>query len=88
MRDITKAQLTVGLLAFFATMWELVLNVGVGDVLMLAGIVLVQLVVLMLLAYILIALLEWVRVFDLRTNAVLTLVVLVTFRILSSVSIG
>jgi len=85
MREISKAQLTVGLLAFFATMWELVLQ---GSGLALVELLVLQLVVLVVLAYIPIALLEWVRVFDLRTNAVLTLVVLVTFRILSTVRLG
>jgi hypothetical protein len=44
--------------------------------------------VLLVLSYTLIGLLEWVHVFDLRTNAVLTLVVLVAFRILSTVKFG
>ena len=87
MREITKAQVTIGLLAFFATMWELVQHLGSSDILVVFGVMLLQLVVLLVLAYILIALLEWVHVFDMRTNAVLTLVVLVTFRILATVSL-
>jgi len=85
MREITKAQLTVGMLALFATMWELVL--GSSNMVLAVGMVALQGVVLLVLSYTLIALLEWVGVFDLRTNAVLTLVVLVTFRILSTVSL-
>ena len=87
MREITKAQLTVGLLAFFATMWELLLPLTVANMLTVFGLLVVQLVVLLVIAYVLIALLEWVHVFDLRTNAVLTLVVLVAFRILSTVRV-
>lgn len=83
MRDITKAQLTVGLLALFTTMWELVL--GTSNLVIAVEMVALQAVVLLVLSYTLIALLEWVGVFDLRTNAVMVLVVLVTFRILSTV---
>jgi hypothetical protein len=85
MREITKAQLTVGLLALFATMWELAFNSP--NVWLALEIVVLQAVVLLVLSYTLIALLEWVHVFDLRTNAVLTLVVLVTFRMLSTIRI-
>jgi hypothetical protein len=84
MRDITKAQLTIGLLALFTTMWELAF--GSRDLLVALEMVAVQAVVLLVLSYTLIALLEWVGVFDLRTNSVLTLVVLVTFRILTTAS--
>ena len=83
MRDITKAQITVGLLALFATMWELVLNAN--SIVVMLEMLALQFVVMMVLAYTLIALLEWVGVFDLRTNALLTLLVLVTFRLLSTV---
>jgi hypothetical protein len=86
MREITKAQVTVGLLALFATMWELVL--GSSNLWLALGMVVLQGVVLLVLSYTLIGLLEWVHVFDLRTNAVLTLVVLVAFRILSTVKFG
>jgi hypothetical protein len=85
MREITKAQLTVGLLALFATMWELAFNSP--TVWLALEIVVLQAVVLLVLSYTLIGLLEWVHVFDLRTNAVLTLVVLVTFRMLSTIRI-
>ncbi len=83
MRDITKAQLTVGLLALFTTLWGLVL--GTSNLVTAVEMVALQAVVLLVLSYTLIALLEWVGVFDLRTNAVMVLVVLVTFRILSTV---
>lgn len=83
MRDITKAQVTVGLLALFTTMWELAF--GSHDWLVALEMVAIQAVVLLVLSYTLIALLEWVGVFDLKTNSILTLIVLVTFRILSTI---
>lgn len=89
MREITKAQLTIGLLAYFATIWEFVFRLtNTNDVLVTIGIIILQLVLLLVLAYIIIALLEWVKVFDLKTNAVLTLLVLVTFRLLSTAGIA
>ena len=45
MREIAKAQLTVGLLAFFATMWELVIHLGnFTNILVFFGVLLLQLV--------------------------------------------
>ena len=87
MREITKAQLTIGLLAYFATIWEFIFR-SVDDILVTVGIIVLQLILLLVLSYIIIALLEWVKVFDLKTNAILTLLILVTFRLLSTVGIA
>ncbi|MFA5102203.1 MAG: hypothetical protein WC525_03545 [Candidatus Thermoplasmatota archaeon] len=88
MREITKAQLTIGLLAFFATMWDTLLTRSYPDLLYTIGIVVLQLVLLLILAYVIIALLEWVKVFDLKTNAILTLFVLVTLKLLTLLNIS
>ena len=88
MREITKAQLTIGVLAFFATVWDVLLNQSSEAVLYVIGIVVLQLVLLLILSYVIIALLEWVKVFDLKTNAVLTLFVLVTLRLLTILNIS
>lgn len=88
MREITKAQLTIGLLAFFATIWDVLLNQSYDTVLYGIGIVVLQLVLLLILSYVIIALLEWVKVFDLKTNAILTLFVLVTLRLLTILNIS
>jgi hypothetical protein len=89
MREITKAQLTIGLLAYFATIWEFLFRLTNSDnFLITIGIIILQLILLLVLAYIIIALLEWVKVFDLKTNAILTLLILVTFRLLSTVGIA
>ncbi len=85
MRDLTKAQLTIGFLAYFATIWEFVYLRQFPDILTAAGLVVLHLVLLLVLSYVLLAILEWVNIFDLRTNAVLTLLVLVTVRVLTSV---
>ena len=84
MRELTKAQLSIGLLAFFATIWDLLLNRTYVDWLTPAVLFVLQLILLLVLAYVILALLEWVGIFDLKTNAILTLLVLVTVRLLST----
>ncbi len=88
MREITKAQITIGLLAYFATIWDIILNRLYDNVFYAIGIVILQLVLLLILSYVIIALLEWVKVFDLKTNSVLTLLVLVTLKLLTILNLS
>jgi len=82
MQDRLKAQITVGLLAFFASIWVLVEQVRTNSVLMDAIILIfVVLIVMLVLSYILVAILDWINIFDLKTNAILTLIVLIAFMI-------
>jgi len=78
MEDITKAQIAVGLLSFFATIWRIALNQDYSDIANALFIIVVQFVAIMVLSYVLITILEWVDIFDLKTNSILTLVVNVT----------
>ncbi len=87
MREITKAQVTIGLLAFFATFWDVFINQSYSNLFYTIGIVILQLVLLLILSYVIIALLEWVKVFDLKTNSILTLLVLVTLKLLTILNI-
>lgn len=88
MREITKAQITIGLLAFFATIWDVIFTQSYPTPLYAIGMIILQLGLLLLLSYIIIALLEWVKVFDLKTNSILTLFVLVTLRLLTILHIS
>jgi len=88
MRDVMKAQLTIGLLAFFATIWDIWLNRTYANITYTIGLIILQLVLLLILSYVIIALLEWVKVFDLKTNSVLTLFVLVTLKLLTILKIS
>jgi hypothetical protein len=88
MRDVTKAQLTIGILSYFATIWDVILNRSYLNVTYLIGIVVLQFVLLLILSYVIIALLEWVKVFDLKTNSILTLFVLVTLNLLTILNIS
>ena len=84
MRELTKAQITIGFLAYFALIWDLVFNREYPDFITMFGVLVLQLILLLVLSYVILALLEWVRVFDLKTNSILTLFVLITVRIISS----
>jgi len=75
MKDLTKAQITIGLLAFFATVWVVALNLDYSDLLNAVLVLLIQFVSIMILSYVILAILEWTDVFDLNTNALLTLIV-------------
>ena len=83
MNQLTKAQLTVGLLACFAMAWGLFQQaLNADDQLFAFAIVILQLIAILILSVILLGLLEWVKIFDIKTNAILTLVVLITIRLL------
>ncbi len=88
MNQVTKAQLTIGVLACFAIAWGLFQQAiqqetaAPQDALLLYGMAVLQLVAIFILAVILLGLLEWVKIFDLKTNALLTLITLVALRLL------
>jgi len=82
MNQLAKAQLTVGLLACFAMVWGLVYQaLQASDQIYAFGIVILQLVAIIVLSVIILGLLEWIKIFDLKTNAVLTLIVLISIRL-------
>lgn len=82
MQERTKAQITIGFLAFFASMWILIKQAeGTSNPLYMIGIVLILLVVMLILSYVIITILDWIGLFDLKTNSILTLIVLATFMI-------
>jgi hypothetical protein len=83
MQERIKAQITVGLLAFFASVWILLYGLVKNYPILLdaIGIIILLFIVMLVLAYVMIAILEWINIFDLKTNAILTLVVLTAFMI-------
>ena len=82
MRELTKAQLTVGLLAYFAAIWYLIFKVTYPSMFDAVLTIVLYLVLLLVLSYVILALLEWVKIFDLKSNAIITLLVLLTTLIL------
>ena len=86
MRDLTKAQLTIGILASFAVVCGLLKryleNYNSADLLIIIYTVILHIIVLTVLSVILLGILEWVKIFDLKTNSILTLLVLFTLELL------
>ena len=76
MKEVLKTQLTIGLLAYFATVWGLIFRTYENSIIA-AGLLGAQFIVMLLLAYVIILLLQWVRIFDLKTNSMITLIVLI-----------
>ena len=82
MQERTKAQITVGILAYFASVWILFEQVNSYSILFYAiGIIIILFIVMLILSYVIIGILDWVNIFDLKTNAILTLIVLTAFMI-------
>lgn len=82
MRDLTKAQLSVGLLAVFATGWGFYTRMSsIHDVFMAIGLTVLQMIALVILSTVIISILEWMNIFDLKTNATVTLITLIAFSI-------
>ena len=82
MEDRLKAQITVGLLAFFASVWILIeQSKTYSNPIYGIGMIILLLIVLLVLSYIIIAILDWISIFDLKTNAIITLIVLTGFMI-------
>ena len=70
MQERTKAQITIGLLAFFASMWILIeQSKNYSNPIYTVGLVIVLFNVMFVLSYVIIAILDWINIFDLKTNA-------------------
>ena len=79
MNPLTKAQLTISILACFSLGWGLVQEALATYTLIEAlGFILLQLVTIIILSFVLLSILKWVDVFDLKTNAILTLVTVIS----------
>ena len=78
MQERAKAQITIGFLAFFSSMWILIEQTYTNPLYMI-GYILLVLVVMLVLSYVIIAILDWIHIFELKVNAVLTLIVLTSF---------
>ena len=80
MQERAKAQITIGFLAFFSSMWILIEQAKYyTNPVYIVGYILLVLAVMIILSYVIIAILDWVHIFELKVNAVLTLIVLTSF---------
>jgi len=83
MQDLTKAQITIGMLAFFATVWSIVKYAfDSTDIPFVILAIIVQFIVMLVLSFVVLAILQWINIFDLKVNAILTLITLVTIPML------
>lgn len=83
MKQLTKAQITIGILSYFSIIWALIENLTRSSFIIVDVVVfaLIALAVMLVLSVIILSILEWIKIFDLKTNAVITLVTLMSFGI-------
>ncbi len=82
MNQLTKAQLIVSMLACFSLGLGLTQNALVSDSLVEAlGFIALQLAAIVIISFVLLGILKWVDVFDIKTNAILTLIAVVMLRL-------
>ena len=79
MNQLTKAQLTVSILACFSLGWGFTQNaLATYPMIKAIGVIALQLVTIIILSVIILSILKWVDVFDVKTNTILTLITIVT----------
>lgn len=79
MNQLTKAQFTISFLACFSLGWGLIKEaVSTQLYLESIGIVALQFLAIVIITFVLLSILKWVDVFDLKTNAVITFITVLT----------
>lgn len=79
MNQLTKVQITVSILACFSLGWGFIQKaLATHSVLNALGFIVLQLATIIILSVVLLSILKWVSVFDLKTNAILTLITVLT----------
>lgn len=84
MNQLTKAQISISALACFSLGWRIIQNAistynFPHRLLEPLGFILLQLVAFVMITFVLMSILKWIDVFDVKTNAILTLVTVVSF---------
>jgi hypothetical protein len=78
MKQLFKAQLLIGILICFSLAWGLFQDLNaVYDTLFAVFYLLIQFAAFIVLSFIILAILEWLDLFDLKTNAILTYLTIV-----------
>lgn len=79
MNQLTKAQIIISILACFSLGWGLIQDALSTYMLIEAiGFIVLQLATIVILSVVLLSILKWVDVFDLKTNAIVTLITVIT----------
>jgi len=81
MNQLAKAQLTIALLACFTTVGTFQQVFTASDQFSALLNLIAQLAAIIILSVVILGLLEWVKIFDLKTNAILTLIVVIAIRL-------
>jgi len=81
MRELTKAQFTVGFLVWFAMGWAWIQQAlaAMDDPFLAIGTMALQFIAVFVLSIIILTILEWVSIFDLKINAMMTLLTIISF---------
>jgi len=78
MKQLFKAQLLIGILICFSLAWGLFQDlITVYDALIAVVYLIIQFAAFIVLSFIILAILEWLDLFDLKTNAILTYLTIV-----------
>lgn len=79
MNQLTKAQITISILAVFSLGWGLIQDTLATYTLFEAlGFIVLQLATIIILSVVLLSILKWIDVFDLKTNAIITLITVIS----------
>lgn len=79
MNQLTKAQIIISILACFSLGWGLIQDaLSTYTLIEAIGFIVLQLATIVILSVVLLSILKWVDVFDLKTNAIVTLITVIT----------
>jgi len=79
MNQLTKAQISISILACFSLGWGLIQEaLTTYSFIEAIGYIGLQLATIVILSVVLLSILKWVDVFDLKTNAILTFITVIT----------
>ena len=81
MKQLTKAQILISVLACFSIAICLFQQISTQDMIFNIGLIILQFAAIIILSFVLLTILEWFNVFDLKTNAILTLITVVMIRL-------
>jgi len=81
MNQLPKAQLTIALLACFTTVGMFQEVLTASDQFSALLNLIAQIAAIIILSVVILGLLEWVKIFDLKTNAIITLIVVIAIRL-------
>ena len=82
MNQLAKAQITVSLLGCLSLGWRIIQEALASTLPLMntLGYVALQLGAIIIISVVVLSILEWAKIFDIKTNGILTLISVITFR--------